>query len=151
MTYPRFTKLIVKYILSKNYQISKRPISFQHVIKLDATLRNLKFARKGTKDPIFGMLTPAIMLNDEIKASAEYLEYLAKSKGSAPVKAIGRGKVFLTKQGVAIAVKRVSIPKRRRSKTMIEEVAQSEEVVDDDGDSKETKEYEEPLIRIQTT
>ncbi|GJZ13283.1 hypothetical protein Tco_0548513 [Tanacetum coccineum] len=116
MPYPRFTKLIVKYILSKNDQISKRPISFQHVIKLDATLRNLKFASKGTKDPIFGMLTPAIMLNDEIKASAKYSEYLAKSKGSAPVKATRRGKGLLTKQGVAIAVKRVSIPKRRLKK-----------------------------------
>ncbi|GJZ10582.1 hypothetical protein Tco_0545341, partial [Tanacetum coccineum] len=38
------------------------------------------------------MLILAIMLNDNIKASAEYSEYLAKSKGSASVKATGRGK-----------------------------------------------------------
>ncbi|GKB67261.1 hypothetical protein Tco_0928673 [Tanacetum coccineum] len=117
MPYPRFTKLIVKYIMSKNDQISKRPLSFQHIIKLDTTLGNLKFANKGTKDPIFGMSIPAIMLNDEIKASAEYSEYLAKSKGSAPIKATGRGKGLLTKQGVEIAVERVSTPKRGWSKT----------------------------------
>ncbi|GJS57718.1 hypothetical protein Tco_0652502 [Tanacetum coccineum] len=89
MPYSRFTKLIDKYILSKNDQISKRPLSFHHVIKLDSTLGNLKFANKGTKDLVFGMVIPAMMLNDNIKAFAEYLEYLIKSKGSNPVKAIG--------------------------------------------------------------
>ncbi|GKA57678.1 hypothetical protein Tco_0756866 [Tanacetum coccineum] len=149
---PEFTKLIIKYILSQNDQVSKRPLSFQHVIKLDATLGNLKLANKGTKDPIFGMDIPVVMLNDNIKAFAEYSEYLAKSKRSKPIKATGRGKGLLTKQGVEIAVKRVSIPKRRRSKTVIEEVGQFEEVVDDDVDSDETKDdKEEPLFRRRPT
>ncbi|GJY44783.1 hypothetical protein Tco_0432996 [Tanacetum coccineum] len=60
-----------------------------------------------------------------------YSEYMEKSKGSAPIKATRRGKGLLTKQGVEIAVERVSTPKRGWSKTVIEEVAQSEQVVDD--------------------
>ncbi|GKA14834.1 hypothetical protein Tco_0694480 [Tanacetum coccineum] len=36
------------------------------------------------------MPIPALMLNDNIKAYAEYSEYLAKSKGSAPIKTTGR-------------------------------------------------------------
>ncbi|GJS14075.1 hypothetical protein Tco_0408547 [Tanacetum coccineum] len=129
-------------------QISKRPLSFHQVIKLDTTLGNLKFANKGTKDPIFGIDTSAVMLNDVIKAFGNYSEYLEKSKGSAPVKATDIGKGLLMKEGVEIAVERVSIPKRRRSKTVIEQVAQYEEgenVVD----SEMTEEDEEPLVRTR--
>ncbi|GJW68444.1 hypothetical protein Tco_0122868 [Tanacetum coccineum] len=93
------------------------PLSFQHVIKLDTTLSNLKFANKGTKDPLFGMPIPTLMLNDNIKASAEYLEYLAKSKGYAPIKATGK----------------------------VEKVRQSKEVAED-VDSKETDD-EPPVRR----
>ncbi|GKA50146.1 hypothetical protein Tco_0743219 [Tanacetum coccineum] len=70
--FSRFTNLIIKYILSKYDQISKRPLSFHHVIKLDSTLGNLKFVNKGSKEPIFKMDIPIVMLNDDIKASTEH-------------------------------------------------------------------------------
>nr|GFC08041.1 hypothetical protein [Tanacetum cinerariifolium] len=107
----------------KNDQISKRSLSFHHVIKLDSTLRNLKFANKGSKDPIFRMAIPDVMLNDDIKAYDVYLKYVAKSKGSAPAKATDQGKGLLMKEGVEVDVQRISVPKRRRSKTMTEEVS----------------------------
>ncbi|GKD14108.1 hypothetical protein Tco_1198515 [Tanacetum coccineum] len=69
-----------------------------------------------------------VMLNDEIKASAEYSEYLAKSKGSKLVKT--RGKGLLTKQGFEIVVERV-----------VDDI-DSEETEDDD---------EEPLVRRRPT
>ncbi|GJX38704.1 hypothetical protein Tco_0252007 [Tanacetum coccineum] len=90
------------------------------------------------------MTIPAMMLNDDIKAFAKHLEYLAKSKGSKPIKATGRGKGLLTKQGFEIVVERVIIPKRRQSKTVVEEVGQSKEVVEG-VDSKETD--EEPPVK----
>ncbi|GJY67899.1 hypothetical protein Tco_0470881 [Tanacetum coccineum] len=74
----------------KNDQISKRPLYFHHVIKLDSTLGNLKFENKGSKEPIFGMAILGVMLNDDIKASTEYSEYLAKYRGVAPVKTRGK-------------------------------------------------------------
>ncbi|GJT74192.1 hypothetical protein Tco_1040917, partial [Tanacetum coccineum] len=53
---------------------------------------------------------------------------------------------------VEIVVERVSIPKRRRLKTLTEEVGQSKEVVDDEVDSEETKEDdEEPLVGRRPT
>ncbi|GJY70893.1 hypothetical protein Tco_0474596 [Tanacetum coccineum] len=106
------------------------------------------FANKGLKDPIFGMAILAVMLNDDIKASAEYLEYLVRSKGFTPIKATGRGKGVLTKEGVHVAVQINSILKRRRSKTVTEEIGQSEGVDDDEVDSEDTEEEEEePLVR----
>ncbi|GJU59443.1 retrovirus-related pol polyprotein from transposon TNT 1-94 [Tanacetum coccineum] len=67
---------------------------------LDTTLGNLKFANKGEMDPVFGMAIPVVMLNDDINAIVEYSEYLAKSRGSKPVKTQGKG--LLTKQGVEV-------------------------------------------------
>ncbi|GJV90262.1 hypothetical protein Tco_1538075 [Tanacetum coccineum] len=140
MPYLRFTKLIVKYVMSKNDKIPKRPLSFQHVIKLDTTLGNLKFANKGTIHPVFGMAFPALMLNGDIKASAEYSEYLKKATGGS-TSVVKRGK------GLLIVVEQLRIPKRRRSKTVTEEVYKSEQM-DDLGDFKETEEEEVvPLVQ----
>ncbi|GJZ58137.1 hypothetical protein Tco_0613631 [Tanacetum coccineum] len=66
------TNLIVSYVMSINDKIPKRPLSFQHIIKLDHPLGNLKFERKGSKDLVYGMPIPDVMLNNVIKASADY-------------------------------------------------------------------------------
>ncbi|GJW63966.1 hypothetical protein Tco_0115850 [Tanacetum coccineum] len=60
---------------------------------------------KGSKDPLYGMPIPYVMLNNVIKASADCLEYLAMSTGSAPAKATCQGKGLLTKDEVEFAVK----------------------------------------------
>nr|GEZ44772.1 hypothetical protein [Tanacetum cinerariifolium] len=57
------------------------------------------------------------------------------------------GKGLLSKKGVEIVMEQLIIPKRRRSKTVIEEVYESKQM-DDLGDSEETKEEEVvPLVR----
>ncbi|GKD04049.1 hypothetical protein Tco_1179023 [Tanacetum coccineum] len=95
------------------------------------------------------MAIPNVMLSDRIKASNDYLNYLSKLYGTKPVKS--RRKGLLTKQGVEVAVERVSIPKKRRLKTVIEETGQSKEVVDM-VDSEETEEDDEtPFLRRRQT
>nr|GEX29551.1 hypothetical protein [Tanacetum cinerariifolium] len=103
------------------YVIDQRMITSSNVDFAELIEGEFKYqieSRKGTKDPIFGMSIPAIMLNDEIKASVGYLEYLEKTKGSTPIKATGK---------------------------VSEEVAQSDEVVADDSEAEKTD--EEPLVR----
>ncbi|GKE17956.1 hypothetical protein Tco_1425533 [Tanacetum coccineum] len=95
------------------------------------------------------MLIPAIMLNDNIKASAEYSEYLAKSKVSAPVKATSRGKCLITKDGVEVAVERVSIPKRRRSKTVVKEVGPTGIVIGGEGHRESDEEEFDQLKKLK--
>ncbi|GKA70860.1 hypothetical protein Tco_0776999 [Tanacetum coccineum] len=151
LPFPRFTKLIIKYILSHHNIVSKRLQSNKHGIKLDAVLKNLKFANKGEKDPIYGMEIPKDMLSDEIKASTDYLNYLAKSMGTQPAK--GRGKGLLTKKGVEVVVEKIEIiwvPKKKRTETVIEETRQSEEVANT-VDSEETDEDEVRLNERQTS
>ncbi|GJV24990.1 hypothetical protein Tco_1377685 [Tanacetum coccineum] len=163
MPYLQFTTLIVTYVMSKNDKIHKRPLSFQHIIKLDTPLGNLKFTNKGLKDPVFGMPIPEVMLNEDIKASADYLEYLAnsaipahseevaKSKETIPARVTGRCKGFLTKNGVEIAVEKVSIPKRKRTQIVIEEIGQSKEVVANEADSEATDEEESDIKKAQNS
>ncbi|GKB79672.1 hypothetical protein Tco_0946567, partial [Tanacetum coccineum] len=96
------------------------------------------------------MAIPMVMLNDEIKASADYSEYLAKFKGGKPK---GRGKGLLTKKGVEVVVVKIEtvrVLKKRRTKIVIEQFGQSKGV-EDDADSEETEEEDEiPLVRRQT-
>ncbi|GJT83878.1 hypothetical protein Tco_1058220 [Tanacetum coccineum] len=86
LLFPRFTKLIIKHILSYHNNVSKRLQSYHHVIKIDATLGNQKFINNGAKEPIYGMGIPLEMMSYAIKTSADYLNYLAKSKGNQPDK-----------------------------------------------------------------
>nr|GEV16512.1 hypothetical protein [Tanacetum cinerariifolium] len=82
-----------------------------------------------------------VILSKEIKAFEDYLNYLAKSIVTQPIKVKGKGKGLLIKNGVEVVAETVRIPKKRRSKTVIEETGQSEEV--DTVDSEETKDDEE--------
>ncbi|GKD66814.1 hypothetical protein Tco_1308922 [Tanacetum coccineum] len=52
---------------------------------------------------------------------------------------------------IKVAVERVSIPKMRRSKTVVEEVGQSEEVFDDTDFEEMEDDEEEPLVRRRPT
>ncbi|GJY57100.1 hypothetical protein Tco_0456215 [Tanacetum coccineum] len=93
--------------------------------QIDAVLGNLKFTNKGEKDLIYGMAIPLKMMSDEIKASADYLNYLAKSMGTQPDK------------------------EEAYREIIIEETGQLEEVADT-VDSEEIEDEEDRLIRRQT-
>ncbi|GKD88608.1 hypothetical protein Tco_1364115, partial [Tanacetum coccineum] len=115
LPFPRFTKLIIKHIISLHNNLSERPQSYHHVIKLDAILGNLKFANKGENDPIYGMAIPMEAMSDEIKASTDYSNYLAKSKVDKPVK--GKGKGLMTRKGIQVIMEKkdtIRISKVRR-------------------------------------
>ncbi|GJT02763.1 hypothetical protein Tco_0823932 [Tanacetum coccineum] len=84
LPFPRFTKLIIQHIFSHHNTVFKRLQSEKHRITLDAVLGNLKFSNKGAYDLINGIAIPMEMLSDEIKASTNYLNYLAKSMGIQP-------------------------------------------------------------------
>ncbi|GJU57567.1 retrovirus-related pol polyprotein from transposon TNT 1-94 [Tanacetum coccineum] len=152
LPFRRFTKLIIKHILSQNNHISKRLQSYPHVIKIYATLGNLKFKTKGAKDPVFRMPILVVILSEEIKTSEDYLNYLAKSMGTQPVKVKGKGKGLLINKGVKFVIETVRIPKKRRSDTVIEETGQSKEVADTiDSEETEDDEEEPQLIRRRQT
>ncbi|GJW45886.1 hypothetical protein Tco_0077532 [Tanacetum coccineum] len=125
-------------------------VDFAELIWEDFSLGNLKFTNKGAKDLVFGMAILNVMLSDEIKDSNDYSEYLAKSSGTQPVKGKGKVKGLITKKDLEVALNNIRVPKKKRTKTLFEESAQSEGV-EDDVDSKEIEEEDEiPLVRRKT-
>ncbi|GJX70800.1 putative reverse transcriptase domain-containing protein [Tanacetum coccineum] len=72
------------------------------------------------------------MMSDKIKASIDYLNYLAKSMGTQPNK--GRGKGLITKKGSEVIVQKkpetIRIPRKKRTKIIIKKTSQSEELAD---------------------
>ncbi|GJU12446.1 hypothetical protein Tco_1134842 [Tanacetum coccineum] len=89
------------------------------------------------------MPIPTVILSDEIKASDDYLNYLAKSLGTKQSK--GKGKGMITKKGVERVVETVRVLKKRHLKTVIEETGESNEVADM-LDSKEIEEKDEEAL-----
>ncbi|GJS46798.1 hypothetical protein Tco_0596919 [Tanacetum coccineum] len=127
--------------------LKKEIIRFVNQLRCATPIKIIS-ALRGLKNLVYGMLIPDLMLNDVIKALADYSEYLAKSKGSAPTKVTGRGKGLLTKDEVEFDMKKVSIPKRKRSQMVTEEIGQSKEAIDDEVDYEGTDEKEVvPLVR----
>ncbi|GJZ57359.1 hypothetical protein Tco_0612853 [Tanacetum coccineum] len=91
MPYPRFTKVIIDYFLSKHKSLKK--LKFQHfnTIKDDGVVSRLKFVRMGEDVQQYGLAIPATMLNKEIMQSKSYKRFILYSTGQIPPKK-SRGK-----------------------------------------------------------
>nr|GEV71966.1 hypothetical protein [Tanacetum cinerariifolium] len=77
------------------------------------------------------MVFPEETMSDTIKAFTDYLNYLAKSIGTQPRK--GQGKGLITKKAIKVILQKketIRIPKKKYTKTIVEETSQSKELVD---------------------
>ncbi|GJT92761.1 hypothetical protein Tco_1081606 [Tanacetum coccineum] len=72
MSYPRFTKIIIDYFLSKHKSLKKLKFLHFHTIKDDGVVSRLKFVRMGEDVQQYGLAIPATMVNNEIIQSESY-------------------------------------------------------------------------------
>ncbi|GJX15050.1 hypothetical protein Tco_0206808 [Tanacetum coccineum] len=91
MPYPRFTKVIIDYFLSKHKSLKKLKFQHFHTIKDDGVVSRLKFVRMGEDVQQYGLAIPATMLNNEIIQSESYKMFILYSTGQIPPKK-SRGK-----------------------------------------------------------
>ncbi|GKB53691.1 hypothetical protein Tco_0904444 [Tanacetum coccineum] len=82
-----------------------------HHIKDDEVLGKLKFVAKGepTRKSRYGKTNLDVMLSDEIKAFADYVNYLMKfgnAQSSVPILGKGQGKGFMNRGGLEINVEK---------------------------------------------
>ncbi|GKA94973.1 hypothetical protein Tco_0817011 [Tanacetum coccineum] len=86
MSYPRFTKVIIDYFLSKHKSLKK--LKFQHFypIKDDGVVSRLKFVRMDEDVQQYGLAILATMLNKEIIQSESYKRFILYSNGQIPPK-----------------------------------------------------------------
>ncbi|GJZ81931.1 hypothetical protein Tco_0646925 [Tanacetum coccineum] len=88
MPYPRFTKVIINHLISKDKTISMRNRINIHIVRNDTLLGTLKFVSKTQDYQQYGALIPEEMINQEIKDSKAYKTYLAfATKQATPKKA----------------------------------------------------------------
>ncbi|GJY37916.1 hypothetical protein Tco_0424280 [Tanacetum coccineum] len=91
MPYPRFTKVIIDYFLSKHKSLKKLKFQHFHTIKDDGVVSRLKFVRMGEDVQQYGLVIPATMLNNKIIQSESYKMFILYSTGQIPPKK-SRGK-----------------------------------------------------------
>ncbi|GJW06159.1 hypothetical protein Tco_1568582 [Tanacetum coccineum] len=83
MPYPRFTKLIISYFISKDKTISIRNMINLHIIRDDSLLGTLKHVSKTEDHQIYGALIPVEIIDQDIQTFDEYHMYLAFATGEA--------------------------------------------------------------------
>ncbi|GKC29973.1 hypothetical protein Tco_1037267 [Tanacetum coccineum] len=78
--YPRFTKIIIRHLLSHNPNLKKCLDSTPHNISEEARLEKLMYVAKGEPrgKPTFGMPILEVMMSREIKELDAYMNYLTE-------------------------------------------------------------------------
>ncbi|GJZ08416.1 hypothetical protein Tco_0542699 [Tanacetum coccineum] len=124
--YPRFTKAIIRYFISKDKTISIRNNLFIHGVKDDSVLGFLKFVSKYGIRQVNGKLIPDVLMSREMLESKAYQTYLDYATGKV-------------------------IPKesRKRTKAHISSLTDDEDIISEDPDDAEKPEAIKPMRKAR--
>nr|GFC85181.1 hypothetical protein [Tanacetum cinerariifolium] len=86
MNYPRFTKVIIDYFMTRKPSISRRNRIHWHYVRDDALFPTIKVVSRHQATQQYGAILPIELTNNEIKNSKAYQEYYACAMGEAAPK-----------------------------------------------------------------
>nr|GEZ80292.1 hypothetical protein [Tanacetum cinerariifolium] len=86
MYYPRFTKVIINFFITKDPSIPRRNKVNWHYVRDDHMFTMIKLVSRHHNTQQFGAMLPVELTNEDIKNSAAYKEYYAIASGEAPPK-----------------------------------------------------------------
>nr|GEZ00546.1 hypothetical protein [Tanacetum cinerariifolium] len=86
MYYPRFTKVIIHYFMSKDPSILRRNKVNWHYVRDDRIFTTIKLVSRHQNTQQFGAMLPIELTNADIRKSKAYKEYYAVATGAAPPK-----------------------------------------------------------------
>ncbi|GKA96162.1 hypothetical protein Tco_0818257 [Tanacetum coccineum] len=86
MYHPRFTKVIIHYILTQDKTVSWRNKIGMHTSKDDYLINTLKFVSAKEATQIYGVILPESLTSLEMKETKAYKTYLGFSTGATPPK-----------------------------------------------------------------
>nr|GEU74095.1 retrovirus-related Pol polyprotein from transposon TNT 1-94 [Tanacetum cinerariifolium] len=86
MYYPRFTKVIIHHLLTKDKTISKRNKIGMHTSRDDYLINTLRFVSAKEESQIYGARLPKSMTNPEMRETKAYKTYLGYATGVTPPK-----------------------------------------------------------------
>ncbi|GJT84212.1 integrase, catalytic region, zinc finger, CCHC-type containing protein [Tanacetum coccineum] len=86
MYYPRFTKVIINFFMTKNSLIPRRNRVNWHFARDDPMFTTIKVVSKHEDTQLYGAILPGELTNEAIKDSESYKEYYAIASGAEPPK-----------------------------------------------------------------
>nr|GFB91815.1 hypothetical protein [Tanacetum cinerariifolium] len=83
MYYPRFTKVIINFFVTKDPSIPRRNKMNWHYVRDDQMFTTIKLVSRHQNTQQFGAILPVELTNEDIRNSAAYKEYYAIASGAA--------------------------------------------------------------------
>ncbi|GJS39475.1 hypothetical protein Tco_0564518 [Tanacetum coccineum] len=126
MYYPRFTKLVVNYVMEKDPSIPRRNKVNWHYARDDPMFSTINVISRNEATQLYGAILPVALTNEDIRNSESYKEYYAMASGTIPPKTKGSKKKANTD-----AIPKRSLPLAPEEK----EVRKNDEQNQDDEDA----------------
>ncbi|GJU08403.1 hypothetical protein Tco_1124833 [Tanacetum coccineum] len=92
MYYPRFTKLVVNYVMEKDPSIPRRNKVNWHYARDDPMFTTINVISRNEATQLYGAILPVSLTNEDIRNSESYKEYYARASGTIPPKTKGSKK-----------------------------------------------------------
>ncbi|GJU88892.1 hypothetical protein Tco_1301315 [Tanacetum coccineum] len=92
MYYPRFTKLVVNYVMEKDPSIPRRNKVNWHYARDDPMFTTINVISRNEATQLYGAILPVALTNEDIRNSESYKEYYAMASGTIPPKTKGSKK-----------------------------------------------------------
>ncbi|GKC83977.1 hypothetical protein Tco_1139694 [Tanacetum coccineum] len=86
MYYPRFTKVIVNFFMTKDQSIPRRNSVNWHYARDDYMFTTIKVVSRHEDTQLYGAILPNELTNEDIRNSKSYKEYYAIASGVVPPK-----------------------------------------------------------------
>nr|GEV42215.1 hypothetical protein [Tanacetum cinerariifolium] len=86
MYYPRFTKVIIHFFMTKDPSIPRRNKVNWHYVRDDQMFTTIKLVSRHPNTQQFDAILPIELTNEDIRNSAAYKEYHVVASGAAPLK-----------------------------------------------------------------
>ncbi|GJR51231.1 retrovirus-related pol polyprotein from transposon TNT 1-94 [Tanacetum coccineum] len=114
MYYPRFTKLIVNFVMAKDPSIPQRNKVNWHYAKDDPMFTTINVISRNEDTQLYGAILPTELTNEDIRISESYKEYHAIASGKIPPKTKGSKKKADT--DTTTKMKPPTVPKEKKEK-----------------------------------
>ncbi|GJY95413.1 retrovirus-related pol polyprotein from transposon TNT 1-94 [Tanacetum coccineum] len=90
MYYPRFTKLVVNFVMAKDPSIPRRNKVNWHYARDDPMFTTINVISRNEDTQLYGTILPVELTNEDIRNSESYKEYYAIASGKIPPKTKSR-------------------------------------------------------------
>ncbi|GJR09651.1 hypothetical protein Tco_0792303 [Tanacetum coccineum] len=114
MYYPRFTKLVVNFVMDKDPSIPRRNKVNWHYARDDPMFTTINVISRNEDTQLYGTILPVALTNEDIRNSESYKEYYAIASGTIPPKTKGSKKKADT--DAITKLKSPAIPKEKKEK-----------------------------------